>query len=69
MRAAFSSAGVDMSDDAWATAFADNLARCGENASVHTAHSWLVTVLAETISEVRGAIGFGVEILLDPAIF
>jgi hypothetical protein len=43
MRGAFASAGVDMSDDAWAAAFAGHLARCGGNASVHTAHAWLVT--------------------------
>jgi hypothetical protein len=44
-----------MSDDAWAIAFADHLARCGRDASVHTGHSWLVTVLAEISSEIRGA--------------
>jgi hypothetical protein len=41
-----------MSDDAWVTAFADHLARCGGDASVYTAHSWLVTALGEIISEV-----------------
>jgi hypothetical protein len=45
MRGSLESAGVDMPDDAWATAFADHLARCGGDASVHTAHSWLVTTL------------------------
>jgi hypothetical protein len=65
MRGAFASAGVDMSDDSLAIAFADHLARCGEDASVHTAHSWLVTALAEIISEVRGALGDGVEILTN----
>jgi hypothetical protein len=60
---AFASAGVDMSDDAWTTAFNDHLARYGEGASVHIAHSWLVTALAEIISEVRGAHGVGVEVL------
>jgi hypothetical protein len=55
-----------MSHDEWAIAFADHLARCGENASVHTAHSWLVTALAEIISEVRGPLGVGVEVLTDP---
>jgi hypothetical protein len=35
-------------------------------ASIHTAHSWLVTALAEFISEVRGALGVGVEVLTDP---
>jgi hypothetical protein len=66
MRGAFSSAVVDMSDDAWATAFADYFARCGEDALVHTADSWLVTALAEIISEVRVALGVGVEVLTDP---
>jgi hypothetical protein len=66
MRDAFPSAGVDMSDDAWSIAFADHLARCGGDASVHTAHSWLVTALAEIISEDRGALGVGVEALTDP---
>jgi hypothetical protein len=47
MRGAFASAGANMSDDAWAVAFADHLARCGGDASVHTAHYWLVTALAE----------------------
>jgi hypothetical protein len=61
MRGAFASAGVDMSDDAWDTVFADHLARCGGDAWVHTAHSWLVTALAEVISEVRGALGVGVH--------
>jgi hypothetical protein len=51
MRGAFKSAGIDMSDDAWAaTAFSDHMAQCGGDASVHTAHSWLVTSLAEIIS-------------------
>jgi hypothetical protein len=67
MRGAFASAGVDMSDEAWAIAFASShLARCGKDAWVHTGHSWLVTALAEIISEVRGALGVGVEVLLDP---
>jgi hypothetical protein len=67
MRGAFESAGVDMSDDdAWAIAFAEHLARCGGDAPVHTAHSWLVTALAEIISEDRGAFGVGVELLPDP---
>jgi hypothetical protein len=66
MRGAFSSVGVDMSDDAWATVFADHFGRCGGDASVHTAHSWLVPALAEIISEVRGALGDGVEVLTDP---
>jgi hypothetical protein len=43
-----------------------HLARCGEDASVHTAHSWLVTAIAEIISEVRGALGVGVEVLTNP---
>jgi hypothetical protein len=50
----------------WAIAFVDHLARCGGDASVLTAHSWLVTTLAEIISEVRGALGVDVEILTDP---
>jgi hypothetical protein len=47
IRGAFASAGVDISDDAWANVFVDHLARCGEDASVHIAHYWLVTALAE----------------------
>jgi hypothetical protein len=66
MRVAFASVGVDMSDDAWATAFADHWARCGEDALVHTAHSWIVTALWEIISEVRGALKVGVEVFKDP---
>jgi hypothetical protein len=57
-----------MSDDAWATAFADYLARCVGDALVHTAHSWLMTALAEIISEVRGALGVGVKVLTDPTV-
>jgi hypothetical protein len=57
LRGAFASAGVDMSDDAWATTFANHLPRCGGDPSVHTAHSWLVTALAAIMSEVRGALG------------
>jgi hypothetical protein len=58
----------DMSDDAWANnARADHLARCGGDASVYTAHSSLVTALAEIISKaVRGALKAGVEVLTDP---
>jgi hypothetical protein len=55
-----------MSDIAWAIAFAEHLARCGGDASIHTARSWLVKALAEIISEVRGALGVGVEVLKDP---
>jgi hypothetical protein len=66
MRGAFASAGVDMSDDACATAFDDHLARRGEDASVHTAYSWLVTAPSEIISEVRGALGVGVEVPTYP---
>jgi hypothetical protein len=66
MRGALSSAGVDMSDDTWAIAFDDHLARCGGDASAHTAHSWLVTALAEISSEVCGAFGVGVEVLTNP---
>jgi hypothetical protein len=66
MWGAFASAGVDMSGDALATAFANHLARCGGDASVHTAHSWLVTALAEIVSEIRGALGVVVEVLTDP---
>jgi hypothetical protein len=66
MRGALASAGVDMSYDAWATVFANHLARCGGDALVHTAHSWLVTALAEIISEVRGGLGVSVEVLIDP---
>jgi hypothetical protein len=64
---AFESAGVVMSDDAWATAFADHFARPGGDASVHTADSWLVTAFAEVISEVRRALGVSVEVHTDPA--
>jgi hypothetical protein len=67
MRGAFASVGVDMSHDALATAFADHLARYGGDVSVHTAHSyWLGTGLAGIISEVRGALGVGVEVLTYP---
>jgi hypothetical protein len=68
MRGAFKSAGVDMSDDAWATVIAVHLARCGGDASVHTAHSWFVTAHAEIISKVHGALGVWVEVLTDPTI-
>jgi hypothetical protein len=68
MRGALASAGVGMLDDAWATTFADHLARCGGDASVHTAHSWLVNALAEIISEVRGALEVGVEVLKETRI-
>jgi hypothetical protein len=52
-----------MSDDAWKIAFADHLVRDGGGASVHAAHSWLLTTLTEVISEVRGTLGVGVEVL------
>jgi hypothetical protein len=55
-----------MSDDAWAITFIVQLARCGGDASVHTAHSWLVTGFPEMISEVRDALGAGVEVLTNP---
>jgi hypothetical protein len=32
----------------------------------HTAHSWFVTALAEIMSEIRGALVVGVEVLTDP---
>jgi hypothetical protein len=57
-----------MSDEAWAIAFAGHLARCGGVASVHTAHSLLLTALAEINSEARGVLGVGVEVLTDPTI-
>jgi hypothetical protein len=66
MGRAFESAVVDTSDDAFANAFFYHLARYGGTASIHTAHSWSVTALAEIISEVRGALGVGVEVLTDP---
>jgi hypothetical protein len=68
MRGTFESGDVHihMSDDAWATSLAIHLARCGGDASVHAVHSWLVTALAEIISEVRGVLGFGVKALTDP---
>jgi hypothetical protein len=49
---AFDSAGVEMPDDAWTSTVADHLGRCGGDASVHTAHSWLVTALAEITCKV-----------------
>jgi hypothetical protein len=56
-----------MSDDAWAITYADPLAQCGGDASVHTAaHSWLAMALAEIISEVCGVLRAGVEVLTDP---
>jgi hypothetical protein len=55
-----------MSDDAWATTLSDHLSRYGGDASVHTAHSCLVPALVEIISEVRGALGIGVEDFTDP---
>jgi hypothetical protein len=56
LRGAFASAGVNISDEAWPIAFVDHLAQCGGDASVHTASSWLVTALAEIISETRGSL-------------
>jgi hypothetical protein len=53
-RGTLRSAGVDIADDAWANAFAYHLARCCGDASVHTAHSRLMTTLADIISEVLG---------------
>jgi type II secretory pathway predicted ATPase ExeA len=32
----------------------------------HSAHSWSMTALKEIISEVRGALGVGVEVLTGP---
>jgi len=66
MDAFASAAGVDMSDGARATSFAGHLARCGGDPSAHPAYSWLVTALAEIISEVCDALGVGVEVLTDP---
>jgi hypothetical protein len=66
MRCEFHSAGVDMSDDAWATAFPNHFARCGGGTSIHTAPSKLVTALAEITTEVRGALRVGVEVLTNP---
>jgi hypothetical protein len=63
---AFKLADVDMSNVAWA--FADHLTRCGGDASVYTAHSWLVTAFVETISKFRGALGVGNEALTDPTL-
>jgi hypothetical protein len=57
MWGALESVGVDMSDDAWATAFVGHLARCGGDALVQTTPSWLVTAPTEIISEVCGAFG------------
>jgi hypothetical protein len=67
MRGALTSAGDDMSDDVWATAFADHLARYGGDASNYSAHSLLlVTAGAEIISEICGALGVGVEVRTNP---
>jgi hypothetical protein len=66
MRGASESAVVDMSDDARATAFVDHLARCDGDASVHFAHSRLVSAFAVIVSEVRGALGVGVEVPTAP---
>jgi hypothetical protein len=55
-----------MSDNARATAFLTIW--LDADASVHTAHSWLVTALAEVISKVRGAVGVGVEVLTNSVI-
>jgi hypothetical protein len=38
-RGAFESAGVEMSNDAWAIAFVDHFNRCGGDTFVHTAYS------------------------------
>jgi hypothetical protein len=67
IRGDFESASVDMLDNAWTIAFADHLARCSGNTFVHTAKSWLVTALADIISEVCGALGVSFEVLTDPA--
>jgi hypothetical protein len=69
MRGAFALASIDMSDYAWATAFADHLARCGGDASVHTTYYWLVTSLAEITAEVRCALGVGVEVHTYPTMY
>jgi hypothetical protein len=67
MRCAFELAGVDMLDEAWTTAFPGHLAhRCGGNASVHTAHSWVVTSLLDRMSEARSVLGVGVAVLTEP---
>jgi hypothetical protein len=55
-----------MLDDAPDTAFADHFSRCGGDASVHSAGFGFVTALEEIISEVRIALGVGVEALMDP---
>jgi hypothetical protein len=44
------------------------MARCGADASVHIAHSELVTVFAEIITGVRGILWVSVEVLTDPTI-
>jgi hypothetical protein len=54
-----------MSDETWATAFADLLVGCGRDASVHSGYSWLITALSEFVSEIRGVLGVGVEVLMD----
>jgi hypothetical protein len=60
MHCAFESVGVNMSDDECAIAFLHHLARCGGDALDYTARSFIVTALAEIISELRGALGVGV---------
>jgi hypothetical protein len=70
MRGAFESAGVDMSDDTWVTTFATHLGRCGGGASVHAARTLLVSDIPcgnhLPTSEIRGALGVGIEVLTDP---
>jgi hypothetical protein len=70
MRGALESLGVDMSDDTWATAeFVDHLARWGGDTSVHTAHSWLVTALAESSPRfMASSPGVSVKVFTDPTI-
>jgi hypothetical protein len=61
VRGAFESGGVYMSDGVRANILADHSARCGDDTPAHTAHSWLVTALAETISDVLSVVGIGFE--------
>jgi hypothetical protein len=58
-----------MPDDGWATNFLTTWLDAAEmlwSIPLTWAHSWLVTALVEIISEVRGALRVGFEVLTDP---
>jgi hypothetical protein len=46
----------------------NHLIHYGKDPSLYTTHSWLMTAIAESISEVRGSLGVGAEVLKDPTI-